>query len=41
MAAHLQNSHDRYTASIASAAPVEARARVAPPARRRPARKAA
>lgn len=42
MAAHLQNSHDRYTASIASASPVEAKARVAPPApRRRPARRAA
>ncbi|KQW39014.1 FadR/GntR family transcriptional regulator [Rhizobacter sp. Root404] len=42
MATHLQNSHDRYTASIASAKPVDARARLKPPApRRRAVRRAA
>ena len=38
MAAHLQNSHDRYTASIASAAPT---ASAVPAKRKPPARKAA
>lgn len=41
MATHLSNSHDRFTASIAHAAPAEAPARASTTTRRKPARKAA